>query len=398
VATGLAARFGLDVRVVRAAFVISALLSGFGAAAYVVAWLLLPAEGATDGVIASRALADRRGIALAAGLVSVLVVIMLIGTALGAAWIGSLAWPGVTTLAGLVLIWRNADPDEQASLRRVARPALDLAADYPRSRIWARAAIAAVLLVAGLASLLAGHPRRAALLPLGGVMLVVAAILLLLGPWWIRIARDLVTERQARIRAEERADMAARVHDSVLQTLALIQRRADDPQQVVQLARAQERELRGWLFGGRSPGSLEGHATTVADGVRLIQQEVEARHGIPVEAITVGDCPLDDALSALLAAAREATVNAVKWSGAPVVSLFAEVEPAEVTVFIRDRGRGFDPAAVPGDRKGLAESIHARMARRGGVATVRSSPGEGTEVSLRMPRLAGERAAGGVPS
>ena len=135
VATGLAARAGLDVRVVRAAFVISALLSGFGAAAYVVAWLLLPAEDATDGAIASRALADRRGIALAAGLVSVLVVIMLIGTALGAVWIGSLAWPGVITLAGLVLIWRNADPDEQASLRRVAEPAIDLAADYPRSRI-----------------------------------------------------------------------------------------------------------------------------------------------------------------------------------------------------------------------------------------------------------------------
>ena len=398
VAAGLAARAGLDVRVVRAAFVITALLSGFGAAAYVVIWLLLPAEDATDGAIASRALADRRGIALAAGLVSVLVVIMLIGTALGAVWLGSLAWPGVITLAGLVLIWRNADPDEQASLRRVAKPAVDLAADYPRSRIWARAAIAAVLLVAGLASLVAGHPRRAALLPLGGLILVVAAILLLLGPWWVRIARDLVTERQARIRAEERADMAARVHDSVLQTLALIQRRADDPQQVVQLARAQERELRGWLFGGRSPGSLEGQATTLADGVRLIQQEVEARHGIPVEAITVGDCPLDDAVTALLAAAREATVNAVKWSGAPVVSLFAEVEPAEVAVFVRDRGRGFDPAAVPGDRKGLAESIHARMARRGGVATVRSSPGEGTEVSLRMPRLAGERAAGGVPS
>ena len=398
VATGLAARAGLDVRLVRAAFVISALLSGFGAAAYVVAWLLIPAEGAQDGPIAARALADRRGIALAAGLASLLVVVLLIGTALGAAWLGSLSWPAVITLAGLVLIWRNAEPEEQASLRRVAEPAIDLASGYRGRWIVARAALAAVLLGGGVAALLTGHPRRAALLPLGGVILVVAAILLLLGPWWVRIARDLVTERQARIRAEERAEVAARVHDSVLQTLALIQRRADDPQQVVQLARAQERELRGWLFGGRSPGSLEGQATTVADGVRLIQQEVEARHGIPVEAITVGDCPLDDALSALLAAAREATVNAVKWSGAPVVSLFAEVEPAEVTVFVRDRGRGFDPAAVPGDRKGLAESIHARMARRGGLATVRSSPGEGTEVSLRMPRLAGERAAGGVPS
>jgi signal transduction histidine kinase len=130
---------------------------------------------------------------------------------------------------------------------------------------------------------------------------------------------------------------------------------------------------------------------TLAAGVRLIQQEVEDQHGITVEAVTVGDCDLDDDLAALLAAAREATVNAGKWSGADVVSLFAEVEPTEVSLFVRDRGRGFDPAAVPGDRRGLAESIHGRMARRGGSATVRSVPGEGTEVSLTMPRTAGKR-------
>jgi signal transduction histidine kinase len=130
---------------------------------------------------------------------------------------------------------------------------------------------------------------------------------------------------------------------------------------------------------------------TLAAGVRLIQQEVEAQHEIAVEAVTVGDCELDDDLSALLAAAREATVNAAKWSGAPVVSLFAEVEPTEVVLFVRDRGRGFDPETVPGDRKGLAESIHARITRRGGSATVRSAPGEGTEVSLVMPRAAGRR-------
>src|SRR5215470_12237635 len=182
--------------------------------------------------------------------------------------------------------------------------------------------------------------------------------------------------------------MASRVHDSVLQTRALIQRRAGYPQQVVRLARAQERELRSWLFGGSSPGSMDGRAVTVDGGVRLIQQEVEAQHGIVVEAVTVGDCGLDDDLSALLAAAREATVNAAKWSGAGVVSVFAEVEPEAVSVYVRDRGRGFDPAAVPGDRKGLAESIRGRVARRGGTVTIRSAPGEGTEVSLVMPRAA----------
>ena len=178
----------------------------------------------------------------------------------------------------------------------------------------------------------------------------------------------------------------------MLQTLALIQRNADQPAQVVKLARAQERELRSWLFGGKTPGAVHDQGTTtLAAGVRLIQQEVEARYGVAVEAVTVGDCGLDDQLDALLAAAREATVNAAKWSGADVISLFAEVEPTEVSVFVRDRGRGFDPAAVPGDRKGLAESVRARMVRRGGSVVVRSALGDGTEVSLRMPRVAGPR-------
>jgi signal transduction histidine kinase len=254
-----------------------------------------------------------------------------------------------------------------------------------------RIVLAALLLAVGLWALLQGHERYALLKPLAGIVLLVGGIALAFGPWWLRIAMEAAAERRARIRAEERADMASRVHDSVLQTLALIQRRASDQQQVIQLARAQERELRAWLFDGRPPGSMEGQASTVADGVRLIQQEVEVQHGLAVDAVTVGDCELDDDLSALLAAAREATVNAAKWSGAEVVSLFAEVEPDSVSLFVRDRGRGFDPEAVPGDRKGLAESVTARMARRGGTATIRSAPGKGTEVSLIMPRPAGDR-------
>jgi signal transduction histidine kinase len=393
VAAGLAARTGIDVTVIRIAFVVASLLSLFGAAAYVVAWLLLPADGEASN-IGSRALADRRGIALAAGLGSVLIVVFFIASALGAGWLGSVAWPLVISVVGITLIWRNSPPDDHAILRRLAEPLLGLAEADRRSRSLVRMSAAAVLLICGLGALLAGRPSHALLRPLAGMTLVVAAIVVGLGPWWLRIARDLVIERQARARAEERADMAARVHDSVLQTLALIQRRADQPQQVIQLARAQERELRSWLFDGPPPGSMAGQGMTLAAGVRLIQQEVEAQHGIAVEAVTVGDCELDDDLGALLAAAREATVNAAKWSGAPVVSLFAEVEPAEVVLFIRDRGRGFDPDAVPGDRKGLAESIHARIARRGGSATVRSVPGEGTEVALMVPRSAGKRQPG----
>ena len=385
VAAGLSARTGIRANVIRIAFVLTSLPGGFGAAVYVLAWLLIPAEGEQSN-IASRALADRRGIALTAAVASALALLLLIASLLNVAWVGSLSWPPVIALAGLVLVWRNASPEEVALLRQLGEPLVARRGHGGRSMIKLRAAIAVVLLVTGTGFLVSAHVNSMLFRPLTGVTLLIAAILVLLGPWWLRIARDLLAERQARIRAEERAEMASRVHDSVLQTLALIQRRASDPQQVVSLARAQERELRSWLFDGRPPGSLDGLATTVADGIRVIQQEVEAQHSIVVEAISVGDCDLDSDLNALLAAAREATVNAAKWSGASSVSLFAEVEPDAVSVFVRDRGRGFDPDAVPADRKGLAESVRARMARRGGSATIRSTPGQGTEVVLTMPR------------
>jgi signal transduction histidine kinase len=391
VAAGLADRTGFEVSRVRLVVVVASLVTfGFGAVAYVAAWLLIPAAGA-EGSIGSRARTDRRGVAQAAGLASLVFVAIGITNLLGAGYFGSVEWPLILCTAGLVLIWRNAPPAEQATMRHLAEPLLGLTTGRRHPRAWLRVTFSLILLSAGADILASGHDSLRMLRPLGGGVLVFAAVGILLGPWWLRIARDLVDERQARIRAEERADMASRVHDSVLQTLAMIQRRADQPQQVIQLARAQERELRSWLFDGKAPGSLDDEDLTLAGGVRRIQQEVEAQHGVTVEAVTVGDCPLDDELAALLAAGREATVNAVKWSGADVVSLFAEVEPTEVSLYVRDRGRGFDPAAVPGDRKGLAESIHARMARRGGSAAVRTALGEGTEVSLTMPRGAGGR-------
>jgi signal transduction histidine kinase len=195
-----------------------------------------------------------------------------------------------------------------------------------------------------------------------------------------------MAERQARALAEERAQMAAHVHDSVLQTLALIQRSPDDPQTVVRLARAQERELRAWLFEGRPPGAISEDATMLGQGIGLLQRHVEADHGIKVQVVVVGDCPLTDALRALLDAAKEATVNAAKWSGADQVSVFAEVEADTVTVFVRDRGQGFDPTDVPDDRQGIAQSIRARVTRYGGTVDIRSAPGEGAEVALSMPR------------
>jgi signal transduction histidine kinase len=390
VAAGITARTGLHVTIVRIIIVIAALISGFGAAAYVLAWLFIPAVG-EPASIASKALSDRRGIALAAVTASMLALVLVVASALGVGWLTSFSWPPIIAAAGMVLIWRNAPADEQAVLRNVVDMLLGEGAGNVRSRLGLRLCIAVALLIAGMFTLFHGHHGPNLLRPLGGLILVIAAAVVVFGPWWLRVARDNMIERQARIRAEERAEIATRVHDSVLQTLALIQRRADNPQEVIKLARSQERELRAWLFDGRAPGSMDGLAVTLSGGVRLIQQEVEGQHGVVVEAITVGDCELDDDLGALLAAAREATVNAAKWSGVRVVSLFAEVEPAAVSVFVRDRGRGFDQAAVPLDRKGLTESISARMTRRGGTATIRTVPGEGTEVSLRMPRTVGER-------
>jgi signal transduction histidine kinase len=181
--------------------------------------------------------------------------------------------------------------------------------------------------------------------------------------------------------------MAEHLHDSVLQTLALIQRSAGDQQQVQRLARAQERQLRAWLFDGQARGPMGlDEPATVSEALLALQQEVEEGHGLKVEVVTVGDAALDERSRALLAAAREAVVNAAKWSAADLVSIFAEVEPEEISLFVRDRGRGFEPAQIAPDRKGISESIYARVGRNGGTASVRSSPGEGTEVSLKMPR------------
>jgi signal transduction histidine kinase len=386
VLAGISTKTGVDVTALRVALVVLTLLStGLGAAAYVLAWLLLPITGDSAN-IASRAVTDRRGIGIVALIASMLGVLLVVASVLDAGWLNAVAWPMIISVCGMVLIWRNADPDEQAVLHRMAGPVFTPETAGAKERLWLRVLITAVLIGLGLSVLVTGRHDTDLLPPLGGILLILAGTAVALGPWWLRIARDLGAERQARIRAEERADMAARVHDSVLQTLALIQRRAAEPQQVIQLARSQERELRAWLFDDQAPGTIKGEGVTLAAGIRKIQQDVESQHRIAVDAVTVGDCELDEDLEATLAAAREATINAAKWSGSDTVSLFAEVEPESVSIFVRDRGRGFDPDAVSADRKGLAESVRARMTRRGGLATIRSAPGKGTEVTLTMPR------------
>jgi signal transduction histidine kinase len=213
-----------------------------------------------------------------------------------------------------------------------------------------------------------------------GIVVVVAALALVFGPWMLRQGRALAAERAERIRSQERAEMAAHVHDSVLQTLALVQRRAGDPRAVASLARKQERELRGWLSGERPTAG----AATLAAALRAAAEEIEEERGVSVEVVTVGDAPLDERLEALVAAAREALTNAAKFSGAERIDLFAEADDARVEVFVRDRGSGFDPDAVAADRRGVRESIVGRMERFRGNARVTSAPGEGTEVELTM--------------
>jgi signal transduction histidine kinase len=378
---------------VRVVLVLLALGSGFGLAGYVAAWLLLPLEG-EETSIAARAMADRRGIAIAIAFLPALAVFLIVATALRAGYLDVIAWALFVSGAGLVLVYRNAGEIDRVWLRHAARPLLQVGQGPRRSRLAfvGRVAAGVLLLAGGLLLLVHGQRPLAALRPLGGAVLVLAAIVVLFGPWWLKLVRDLFEERQARVRAEERADMAARVHDSVLQTLALIRWSADQPQRVAQLARAQERELRSWLVDGRTPGSFgDDGTTTVGEGLKQIAREVEAAHGVNVDAVNVGDCPVDEDLEALLAAGREATVNAAKWSGSPSISLFVEVEPRQVSMFVRDRGRGFDPGTVPPDRQGIAESIRGRMARSGGRAAIRSALGAGTEVQLTMSRRNGRR-------
>ncbi len=392
-AAGIAGWRGFSPTVVRIVFVLATLVSaGWGVPLYVAAWLFMPAKD-SDTNIFSKARTDAAGMRLALGLGSLLIFVLLVAGALNGGWFVSWAWPQVFSIGGLVLIWRNAPAEEQATLRHLLEPLGAATGDVTYEGSWrrrgtvVRLVLAGILLAGGLGWLFSAHASLALLRPLGGVLLVVASIVLIFGPWWLRIARELAMERQGKALAQDRLDIASRVHDSVLQTLALIQRRADDPQKVIQLARKQERELRSLLFEGKDPSETE-EVVTLTAGVRQIQEDIESRYGVPVEAVTVGDCDLDDNLGALLAAAREATVNAAKWSGAGVISLFAEVEPDEVAIVVRDRGKGFDPEDVPEDRKGLAESVRGRMARRGGTATVNSAPGEGTKVTLKMSRTA----------
>ena len=221
---------------------------------------------------------------------------------------------------------------------------------------------------------------------LGMVSMAAAGIIALVGgvliPGVLLLARTVARERSARVRAEERAEVAAHLHDSVLQALTLIQKRADDTRSVRQLARSTERELRVWLYGAAPAAAGEDFAAAI----RAVCEEVEDRFDVAVELVAVGTCPLDEPALAVVGAVREALTNAGKHAGVRQVSAFVEAADGELLALVRDRGRGFDPGLVPADRRGIADSIEARIRQHGGAAQVRSTAGAGVEVELRVAR------------
>jgi signal transduction histidine kinase len=363
VATGLAAHLGVPVLWVRVALVALTIGGGAGALAYAAFWVLLPLDQTDqEAEPASKLQLAAFSAAAALGL------LVLRGLGLDSPAVLPLLLAGV----GVGLVWRQSDELQRSRWRASATTG--------RWRRWPAVA-GALLLALGLAGFLGSRGELAAAREgLLSTVVVVGGLVLLGLPWVVRTVNDLRAERVGRIRSQERAELAAQVHDSVLQTLALIQKAADDPREVARLARSSERELRSWLYRPE-PVTL-----TFGGALEQAAVEVEEVHGVPVEVVVVGDAPHDERLGALVSAAREAVVNAAKHSGAPLVQVYAEVEPVQVTVFVRDRGRGFDPEAVPADRYGLSESVAGRVARAGGLSRVRSAPGEGTEVRLQVPR------------
>ncbi|GAA3154802.1 ATP-binding protein [Blastococcus jejuensis] len=367
VAAGTAAHLRQDPLIVRIAFVVLA-TAGIGVVAYGLLWLTMPvATPDQEGTptVGLRPTGTRQWIGL---ILIAFVAVVLLGQ-LSSWGGGDIILPLVLVAVGLAVIWRQLDTD-----RTLAVPGVR----------WALAA-GAVLAAGGVVLLLATTGQLAdARDGFAATLVILTGVVLATAPIWRRLLDSRSQERAARIRSEERAAVAAHLHDSVLQTLALIQRHADEPQAVSRLARGQERELRAWLY---DPQAVR-EGGTWAGLVAGMVAEVESDHSLIVDPVVVGDAPVDDALAGLGAATREALVNAAKHSGATAADLYTEVTPERVAVFVRDRGKGFDPATVPDDRRGLRDSVSGRLARLGGTAEVRSAPGEGTEVELVLPRTA----------
>ncbi|QKW19928.1 PspC domain-containing protein [Kitasatospora sp. NA04385] len=419
VCQGLATHLGVPVTWVRLAFIVLFFSEGIGALLYAAFWVVVPlginqaAPGADrparrpgDGggrfgrmrELLERTFHGDQGLPAAAdgpapvegrgragsmgqlfALVALVIGVMALLSALGIQTAKPYVWPLLAVGIGVALVWRQADDSRWQSWFGLE----------PGSRkgAYLRVLSGVLLVVAGIIGYFVtqGVDSPVALV-VESSLAVVAGVLVLGGPSMLRMWQDLGAERTARIRAQERAEIAAHVHDSVLHTLTLIQRRAEDPKEVLRLARAQERELRLWLY--RPEAAAEQAPDTLAEHLREIVAEVEDRHGVHLELVCVGDCPMDERIASQMRAAREAMVNAAKYGGGGPVQVYAEVEGRTVSVFVRDHGPGFDPDDLPEDRMGVRESIIGRMRRNGGTARVRPAPDGGTEVELEMERAA----------
>ena len=369
VATGIAEHVRVPAKWIRLAFVFLALAGGLGVALYAAYLFVLPT--------APHAGRNRWPYWLEYLLAAVAAVASVAVFATSAP-AGGLFAPLLLACIGGALIWRQASEPDRARLRSLSRSSLEAAGRERLGR--ARLMSGAALVVGGAAWALARADFSAFRDGLLAVIVTVVGLALITGPWWMRMATQLSAERAERIRNQERADIAARVHDSVLQTLALIQRNADSPREVARLARGQERTLRSLLYGDREASGQFG------DELRTAAAEVEDAYAVTVDVVLVGDAPLDTNLAALAAAVREALVNAAKHSGVAAVSLYAEIEPEQVSVFVKDRGKGFEVDGIADDRQGVRGSIIGRVERHGGTVRVNSTPGIGTEVELRMTR------------
>ncbi len=380
VSTGIAEHLGVGVLPVRIAFIVGTWFNGAGVIAYLLLWRFLPLrqpemspglESATRRGLrtSARPAAPEvvQGVALAAIGVGVLVFLQATGRGPD----GSLLAPVLLGVLGIAVIWRQFD---DASLGRWMRQTAGAA-------FAARVGVGIVLVALAATYVITQDRGWGAVLDLGSaVVIAVLGVAMILGPWLFKLMGDLSDERRERVRSQERADVAAHLHDSVLQTLALLQKNPADAAQVATLARRQERELRSWLYG-----TDETIGDRFAASLRGVAAEVEDAHEVAIETVVVGDAPMGPDVTALVRAAREAMVNASTHARVDRIDVYAEADGSTASVFVRDRGVGFDPSQIAEDRMGVRRSIVDRVERHRGTATIRTAPGEGTEVRLSVP-------------
>lgn len=386
VADGVADHLDLPVSTVRWVFAGASLFGGLGVVVYVLLWLMTPRGGRNTA-------ARRHRLSPAVALLVVGSVLLAVGALLAAGLLAGAAGAPVrgvpAGMDGLLSVGNLLPLLAVGGGAVIAWSQLDERNGRRQGAI--RVLLGAVLAVTGVAVIVAREQGGRVLTDVAfATLAVLAGLALVLGPIVMRFWQRFQDEQRTRIRETERADLAAHLHDSVLQTLALIQR-TEDPTRVVALARAQERELREWLYGAAPAAEA-----TLGAALSETVHEIEDLHGVPVDLVVTGTRPLDDDGTALVAATREALANAVRH-GAPPVSVFAEIGRAGVEVFVRDHGRGFDLDAVPRDRLGVRESLFGRMERHGGTARIRRLD-EGTEVTLTLPTEAPEAAPPPTPA